>query len=65
MRTSWPNHCDRGYLVPTFVIALGTGNISLIIVTILLAWLLYLSAKKRALTFLPIEHKIETIKYDR
>ena len=55
------------YLVPTFVIAIWgrPGNISLIIVTILLAWLLYLSAKKRALTFLPIEHKIETIKYDR
>jgi hypothetical protein len=55
------------YLVPTFVIAIWgrPGNISLIIVALMLALLLYLSAKKRALTLLPIEHKIEPIKYDR
>ena len=55
------------YLVPTFVIAMWgrPGNISLIIVALVLVLLLYLSAKKRALTLLPIEHKIEPIKYDR
>jgi hypothetical protein len=55
------------YLVPTFVIAIWgrPGNISLIIVALVLALLLYLSAKKQALTLLPIEHKIEPIKYDR
>ncbi|MGZ9164810.1 MAG: glycosyltransferase family 87 protein [Anaerolineales bacterium] len=55
------------YLVPTFAIAFWgrAGNISLITVTILIAFLLYLRAKKQALTFLPARHKIETIKYDR